>query len=533
LATALTGFAKRSFEAADAIGDAAERAGVAVETLSRLKFAAEQNDVEFGALTIAIKRWQVTLSQAASGSKEAGQALGLLKLSASQLTGLNLEGQLQLIADQFQRIKNPADQTRVAVELFGRSGEQLVPLLKQGGSAIGELTKEADRLGITLDGRTVKSIDAADKALKKLKATISAFGSGVVGNVALAIMGPQDNVDAALLRLEDLIRRRDAILTGQVRVPGPARSSMLESLNAQIEGQKEALEILKRSEQLEAERNPLQIPVEFVPLDEVRTTARGKPLEGMQKLLQDFEEQTRGSLETANNELERTRLKLQELFESGAIGAEKMAERLRVATAKYNESIDIEPVQVSVERVQETLNAQQRAIQGFVGTVKEGLANLAMSGEITGKSILRFLLSALQSKVLMKAIEALGVAMSKALNKGAQGGNGGFWQSLIGGVVGAFSAGGGRTSGPRIVGEEGPELLLSNGNVMNRRQLAFAMGNGGGGNVSIGDTTIVVQGTGSPEATAQLVEARIQQNNRRQLEHINRLMANNGFGNLR
>jgi hypothetical protein len=450
------------------------------------------------------------------------------------LTGLNLEGQLQLIADQFQRIKDPADQTRVAVELFGRSGEQLVPLLKQGGTAIAALTAEADRLGITLDGKTVRSIDAADKALKKLKATVSAFGSGVAGRIALAIVGPQSELDAATLKLEKLQTQLQML-----RSSNPSSNFLKgvneqaqKDLNAQITNQLRAINAIQRRVEEEANANPLKIPVEFVPIDEVRTTARGKPLEGMQKLLQDFEEQTRGSLETANSELERTRLKLQELFENGAINAEKFAERLRVATIKYNEAVDIEPVQVSVERVQETLNAQQRAIQGFVGTVKEGLANLAMSGEITGKSILRFLLSALQSKVLMKAIEALGVAMSKALNKGAQGGNGGFWQSLISGAVSAFSAGGGRTSGPRIVGEEGPELLLSNGNVMNRRQLAFAMG-GRGGNVSIGDTTIVVQGTGDPAATAQLVEARIQTNNRRQLEEINRLMARNGFGNLR
>ena len=529
----MTSFVKRGFEAADALGDAAERAGVAVESLSRLKFAAEQNDVEFGALTIAIKRWQVTLSQAAGGSKEAAQAIGLLKLNAAQLKGLSLEGQLQLIADQFQRIKNPADQTRVAVELFGRSGEQLVPLLRQGGAAIGELTKEADRLGITLDGRTVRSIDAADKALKKLKATLSAFGSGIAGNIALAIMGPQTNIDAAMMRLEELVARRDAILKGSIRVPGPARAQMLETLNAQIEGMKEALEVLKRSEQAEAERNPLQIPVEFVPLDEVRTTTRSKQLEGMQKLLQDWEEQTRTTMEAASAQFEEVTAKLYELFNAGMITSEQLGARLRETRAKFNESIDIEPMKVSVEKVAVGLDRQQRAVQGFVETVKTGLTNLAMSGEITGKSILKYLLSAFTAKALYKAIDGLGAALSKALSKGTSAGAGSGVGSFLGAIFGGFAAGGGKSNRPRIVGEDGPEMLFDSGTVMNRRQLAFAMGGGGSGVTYAPSTVMNISGGSDPERVAQLVEMRMQQNNKRQLEQVGRLLKSNGYGNLR
>lgn len=528
LATAVGNFVKVGFQAADAIGDAADRAGVAVESLSRLKFAAEQNDVEFGALTTAIKRWQVTLSEAAGGSKDASASLGLLQLSASRLKGLRLEDQLRLIADQFRRIKDPADQTRIAVELFGRSGEQLVPLLRQGGTAIGQLTDEADRLGITLDQKTVRSIDKADKALKKLKATLNSFGGRVAGSIAEAIVGPVDNLDAAERRLGELVERRDAILRGSIRLPGPERSRQLDTLNAQIEGAREGLEIIRRME-AEAEQidNPLAIPAGEEDIGEVRIKARAKQVEGLNKLMVDFEEQTRTSLESANRQFEETKLKLQELFTNGAINAKQFAERLEAARLKFNEAIEIEPVQVSVTKVAETLSRQQRAVQGFVDTIKTGLANLAQSGEITGRAILRYLLSALTAKVLYNAIDSLGTALSKSLS-GYKGKGAGF----VNAIAGAFAAGGGESSGPRVVGEEGPELLFDSGKVMNRRQMLFAMG-GGGGKVEMGDTTIVVQGSGDPETTAQLVEARIQQNNKKMLEQITRLWKQNGYGSLR
>jgi len=266
------------------------------------------------------------------------------------------------------------------------------------------------------------------------------------------------------------------------------------------------------------------------PIDEVRITAQKKNIEGLNKLLQEFDEQTRTSLESANSQFETTQLKLLELYQAGVIGVEQIVDRLSAATIQFNESIDIEPMKVSVQKVAETLSKQQRAVQGFVETIKTGLTNLAMSGEITGKSILKYLLSALTSKALMKAIDALGAALSKALSKsGSKGGAAGF----VAGLIGAFSAGGGRTSGPRIVGEEGPELLMDGGNVMNKRQLAFAMGGGGGGVVINNSNVFNVDGSASPEQTAAYIETRIAQNNKKQAEQIGQLLYRNGLGAMR
>lgn len=533
VASAFAAITVEGFKAADAIGDAADRAGIAVESMSRLKFVADQNDVEFSALTIALKKYQVVLSEASGGQKEASNSLKLLGLSASQLKNLKVEDQLRIIADQFRRIKNPADQTRIAVELFGRSGEQLVPLLRQGGSAIEALTKEADELGITLDGRTVRAIDAADKALKKLKATISAFGSGVAGNIALAILGPQDNVDAALQRLEELQKRRDAILTGRVRVPGPERNRILESLNAQIKGAEEGLKVIQAMEQEIAAGAARDVPGEFVPIDEVRVTAQKKNVEGLAKVLRDYEEQTRTSLQSANLTFERTQLQLNELLKNQAITVEQYTQRLKDATIQYNEAVLIDPVVVTAQKkITSTLTKQQQAIKAAVGTVQEGLFNLAQSGELTGKAILRYLLSAFTSKLLYKAIENLGSALIKALSTSSGSGSG--FGNFLNGLLGAFgySAGGGRMSGPRIVGEEGPELLLGNGTVMNRRQMQFAMAGMGGTNVTFGDTNIVVQGNADDRAL-QIMEQRIRQSEKRTFEQWNRLMKDNYGKGLR
>ncbi len=538
------------FKAADALGDAAERAGVSVESLSRLKFAAEQNDVEFSSLATAIKRWQVTLSEASTSADKAAGSVGLLHLNAADLKQLSLEDQLGRIADQFKRIQDPADRTRVAVELFGRAGEQLVPLLMQGSDGIKALTAEADKLGITLDEKTTRSVDKADKALKKLKATIDSFGSRVAGSIAEAIVGPVDNLDAAEQHLQKLLDERNALI-GNLggRIPSAQFDKLLADMDARIAGAKEGIEIVKRMEAevaSSAKNNPLVIPNK----DTDKLLEQLEMIRVSESLLKDpiiaWEEQTRTSAEKISAEFDDFEAKLNQVIKakSEALEIKALEGKISVPDAtkaidelankskeRFNEKLDdiLKPVETSVERLKVPLTAAQERAKAFTDTLVEGLSNAARAGETSGRAILRNLLAAFESKALMAAIQAVANAITKAIG-GASGKSG-----VLGGLIGAIfghAAGGGNMSGPRIVGEEGPELLLGGGQVMTRRQLAFASASHGA-NVSIGDTQIVVQGSGDPERTAQYVEARIQQNNRKQLEQISRIMQNNGYGALR
>jgi hypothetical protein len=538
---AFASFARRSFEAADALGDAAERAGVTVESLSRLKFVAEQNDVEFGALTTAIKRWQVTLSQASSGQKDASESLNLLRLNASQLKNLRLEDQLKVIADQFARIRDPADQTRVAVELFGRAGEQLVPLLNKGGDAIADLTAEADRLGITLDSNTISAVDRADKALKRFLATVSGAGQRAAGNIALAIMGPKDEIEAATIDVEKLIEMRK-LAEESAKSAGPdapawfkrMNANTMAKVNAQLDEARKKLEALQKTAEKDAPA-PLAIPADPEKISEVLVTQRKAELEGLSKLLQQFEQDTKLTEDKIYQDYLETTTKIKELQKAGIIDAEEAAKRISSARIKYESDVLIDPVKITQSKVvvQQVLSEQQKAVDKFVDTLQTGLENLARSGELTGRSILKYLLSAFQAQVLKDAIAGLGNYL-----KGALGGTGGSSSSAFGsflsGLFGAFghAAGGGR-GGVRWVGEDGPELDTGGGNIMNRRQLAFAMGGASGGGVTVTNNNVFnVSGT-DPAATAQYIESRLQVQGRKQLEQFNRLLRDNYGRGLR
>lgn len=217
---AMVGFAKAAFSAADSMADAAKRAGIAVDEFTRLRFAADQADVEFGAFTAGIQRFQIAMSKAGDNTKDAGVLFARFGVSAAALRDLPISEQLGIVADAFMKIKDPAEKTRIAVELFGKSaGPQLIPLLNEGRAGIAALTAEADRLGVTMSQSTADGIDAADAALKRLKATAQGFTATALGNIALgieraveAINGPSGEVKILQEQMTQLVDKRNAAL---------------------------------------------------------------------------------------------------------------------------------------------------------------------------------------------------------------------------------------------------------------------------------------------------------------------------------
>jgi hypothetical protein len=201
----LVNLAKSAFEAADATADAAARAGIAVETFSRLQFAAKMTDSSMEALTTGVQKFQVAISNAAAGNKQAQKTLAEFGLSVEQLRGLSIEQQLGAVADSFAKIQSPADRTRLAVELFGRSaGPQLVPLLTQGKKGLTDLMAEADRLGVTMSSQAAAAIDQTDAAVKRLTASIGGFKNQVVAGLSILILGDPDEAGRINAELEKI-----------------------------------------------------------------------------------------------------------------------------------------------------------------------------------------------------------------------------------------------------------------------------------------------------------------------------------------
>lgn len=180
---ALVQFVKPSFDALDALGDLSKRLGVATDDLAALQFAAKLAGVEQEGLTVGVTKFLDTLSNANNGVKAAVSSFEALGISAQSLKGLDLTQQMVQVADAIGKIEDPADRVRIAMDLFGRSGTQMLQLFNDGGQSLVQTLEEARALGVAPTNEEVERIQRANDAIDKMKAS----WSGVANTLAIEL----------------------------------------------------------------------------------------------------------------------------------------------------------------------------------------------------------------------------------------------------------------------------------------------------------------------------------------------------------
>lgn len=88
------------------------------------------------------------------------------------------------VADKFKAMQNGPEKTALSMQLFGKQGKNLIPILNKGSDGIKDLEKQADALGLTLSGSNVEAVAKYTEAHKKMKDAQTAF-TLAVGQEAL------------------------------------------------------------------------------------------------------------------------------------------------------------------------------------------------------------------------------------------------------------------------------------------------------------------------------------------------------------
>lgn len=169
----------------DRLDEAAERVGVSVEELSALNFAGKMSGLEFEDMTAALTKLSVKMQEAASGSKEASALFSDLGVKVTDSSGkLKTADQVFTeIAERFAKLEDGAGKTALAVDVFGKSGVKLVPLLNQGAGGLQRMREEAQSLGAIIDGKLAKQGAEFNDNLDRLKTLSAAAGISVASNL--------------------------------------------------------------------------------------------------------------------------------------------------------------------------------------------------------------------------------------------------------------------------------------------------------------------------------------------------------------
>ena len=256
--SALVGFGKSAISSAADLDDLAEKTGASVENLSKLEQQARISGVQLSTVETALVRLAKGIAgtdEEASGAARALQALGL---RAEELRGKDTAESLRIVAGRLAQFRDGATKTALAMEIFGKSGAEVLPFLKDlandgelAANVTAKQAAEAEELGkswrrLVNDARTLGQSIALGiipffrDMLEQMREGIRIAGGF---GAALRLFGlstiTTENAGAKIAELTTELLRLQQILDNPPRGAGTA---MLDRVRKQAEDIKKQIE---------------------------------------------------------------------------------------------------------------------------------------------------------------------------------------------------------------------------------------------------------------------------------------------------
>lgn len=189
----ITALAMKSLEAADAMNDLSQRTGVSVEALSRFKKAAGMSGTDIDSVAKSLAKFSRTLYEG-----KAGKALATLGLSAKDASGkLQSADAIMLeVANKFKAMPDGIEKTALSMQLFGKSGAEMIPMLNMGGDAI-------EKMGGKMTTAFAQKADEYNDKLTMIQGKIG----GMATSLMIALIPALDAFASAVLAATDAMTK--------------------------------------------------------------------------------------------------------------------------------------------------------------------------------------------------------------------------------------------------------------------------------------------------------------------------------------
>ena len=156
---------------AGAVKDASDSTGIGTEAWQKMAYAAKMSGIEQEKLMGLMVKFDKLLTDAAAGSKTAGQIFNDLGIRIKDAGGKMRapEAVFEDVAELLSHVENGATKTAAACAFFGTSGAELLPLLNEGRDGLQGLYKTAEEVGNVLSDETLAAADKFGKSLDTVK----------------------------------------------------------------------------------------------------------------------------------------------------------------------------------------------------------------------------------------------------------------------------------------------------------------------------------------------------------------------------
>ena len=190
-AAASTALAKCSADAAayaDNILTTSTVTGISTDKLQEYTYAAELVDVSVETLTKSHAKNIKSMKAVQDGTKLAVEAYEKLGVTVTNADGSLRDGETVYweVIDALGKMENETERDALAMQILGKSAQELNPLIEAGSARMNELAQEAHTVGAVMNEETLSSMGALDDAIQRMNGS-----AGAAKNALGSVLAPE------------------------------------------------------------------------------------------------------------------------------------------------------------------------------------------------------------------------------------------------------------------------------------------------------------------------------------------------------
>jgi hypothetical protein len=188
---------------ADAMAKAAQKTGIAMSELQKLGYAAGLAGVSSGQLQTAVVRLSRGMTELSRGvSNDATKALSALGVEVKNADG-SLRSSSEVMADiaeKFSGFRDGAEKSALAVQIFGRAGAEMIPMLNGGREAIESARREMEQFGAVASDKLGKDSERLNDNISRMGTFFTGIATQVAERVVPALADATDKIVGWMLQ---------------------------------------------------------------------------------------------------------------------------------------------------------------------------------------------------------------------------------------------------------------------------------------------------------------------------------------------
>lgn len=156
----------------------AQKTGIAASSIEGMTVVMNRFGLSGDGIARAIKglsKEMIGVRDGTAASTKLFQEMGV----SLDVVGKGTGATLRAIADRFKELPDGAEKAKFAVDLFGKAGLDMIPMLNKGGAALDESMKKAAEFGLILTDVSRNNLTALDDALDDMNSALKGFAMQV------------------------------------------------------------------------------------------------------------------------------------------------------------------------------------------------------------------------------------------------------------------------------------------------------------------------------------------------------------------